>query len=198
MPHKKYDFTSCVLDGFIYVISGRDYTSEIIESCERYDYAKDVWESISPVKKKRYASSCASLVGQGKIYLFGGRPETNNVMLNEIEEYVASKNTWSIIQLKDPSVWTAVEVSAMAQIDEDRILIFGGSDHRVRDSQSSYIFNTIDYSIEKTDDLKSPQVFVANPVCYGSHVYAVGNEYYVKNRSLNRFNTERLEWSIIF
>lgn len=198
MLYKKYDFTCCVLDNFIYVISGRDSTSDIVDRCERYDYVKDAWYSIAPVKRKRYAASSASLAGLKKIFLFGGRSDSNNNMLEDIEEYDVSRDEWNLVTLRDPSVWVPVEVSAMIQIEEDKLLVFGGSDSRVKDTANSYIFNATDYSLEKTDDLKRPQVFVAGPVCFGRKIYAIGNEYYVKNRSLNRFHIDRREWSIIF
>lgn len=35
MPHQKYDFTLCYLDGFIYVICGKDTSSEAVNICER-------------------------------------------------------------------------------------------------------------------------------------------------------------------
>ena len=198
MLYKKYDFTCCVLDGFIYVISGRDSTSDIVDRCERYDYVKDTWESIASVKRKRYAASSASVAGMKKIFLFGGRSDTNNNMLEDIEEYDVVRNEWTLVTLRDPTIWVPVEVSAMIQVEEEKLLIFGGSDSRVKDTANSYIFNASDYSLEKTDDLKRPQVFVAAPVCFGRKIYAIGNEYYVKNRSLNRFHIDKREWSIIF
>ena len=35
MPHQKYDFTLCYLDGYIYVICGKDTSSEAVDICER-------------------------------------------------------------------------------------------------------------------------------------------------------------------
>lgn len=198
MITKKYDFSCCVLDGFIYVISGRDSSSEIIERCEKYDYHRDQWSLVASVKKKRYAASCASVAGSKKIYLFGGRSDNNNTMHSDIEEYDAAKNEWSLVQLKDPASWLPVEVSAMVQIEEDKVLVFGGSDSNVKDTANSYVFNVDNHQLEKTEPLKRAQVFIAAPVMYGSNVYAIGNEYYVKSRSLNRYNIPKKEWSIIY
>jgi len=36
MPHQKYDFTLCYLNGYIYVICGKDTSSEAVDICERY------------------------------------------------------------------------------------------------------------------------------------------------------------------
>lgn len=35
MPHQKYDFTLCYMDGFIYVICGKDTSSEAVNICEK-------------------------------------------------------------------------------------------------------------------------------------------------------------------
>ncbi len=36
MPHKKFDFTLCYLRDYIYVICGKDTSSDITDSCEKY------------------------------------------------------------------------------------------------------------------------------------------------------------------
>jgi N-acetylneuraminic acid mutarotase len=113
------------------------------------------------VHKKRYAASSVGLKNLNKIFLFGGRTDYNNLMLEEIEEYNADKDEWTIVNLKNPSVWNPVEVCAAIQVNEEQILVFGGSDVRVRDSASSYFFNVTDYSLERTSDLKKAQVFVS-------------------------------------
>lgn len=43
MPHKKFDFTLCYLDGCIYVICGKDNSSEVIETCEKYNVNENTW-----------------------------------------------------------------------------------------------------------------------------------------------------------
>ena len=177
--------------------SARDSSSEIIDRCEKYYYVKDQWHLAAPVNKKRYAAACASIPASKKIYLFGGRSDNNNLMHQDVEEYDAVKDEWKVIELKDPRVWVPVEVAAMIQVDENKLLIFGGSEANVTDTNSSYIFNTSEFVLEKNTDMKRAQVFVAAPVLFGNFVYSIGNEYYVKTRSLNKYNIEKREWSII-
>lgn len=57
MPHKKFDFTLCFLDNFIYVICGKDSSSDVVDTCERYNVIDNTWHNIASVKKKRYAAS---------------------------------------------------------------------------------------------------------------------------------------------
>lgn len=197
MVHKKFDFTLAYLNGHIYVICGKDSTSEVVDTCEKYSIEENQWTSIAPVRKKRYAASALGCLNN-KVYLFGGRSDYNNMMVHEIEEYCVFRNEWTILNVKNVNLWNPVEVCACIQISEDQILIFGGSDAHIKDSASSLIFNVKDYGIEKRNDLKKAQVFVNSPFLYKNHVYALGNEYYMKHRNLHRFSIEKNEWEIIF
>lgn len=198
MLHKKFDFTLCFLKGYIYVICGKDSSSEVVDTCERYNVSENTWENIASVKKKRYAASAVGFTNN-RVYLFGGRSDFNNYMVAEIEEYNVEINEWNIIQIRNGAhFWNPVEVCACIQISKDKILVFGGSDARIKDSNVSLIFYVNEYSFEKKGELKRPQVFVTAPFLYGKYVFAIGNEYYMKHRNLHRFSLEKEEWEIIF
>jgi hypothetical protein len=77
-------------------------------------------------------------------------------------------------------------------------MIFGGSDARIKDQHSTLFLQVAEGTIEKKSDLKKAQVFVASPFLYGGYVYAIGNEYYMKNRNLHRFSLNQSEWELIF
>ena len=198
MPHKKFDFTVCYLNGYIYVICGKDSSSDVMDTCEKYDVQNDQWHTIASANKKRYAASAVGALN-GKIYLFGGRTDFHNQMVHEIEEYNVESNEWNIVTLRSGAMlWNPVEVCACIPIHPNKILIFGGSDVRIKDSNLSIVFDTSEYSIEKKGELRKPQVFVTGPFLYGRNVYAIGNEYYMKHRNLHRFNLDTEEWQIIF
>lgn len=197
MPFRKFDFTLCHLNGHIYVICGKDSASEVVNTCERYSVQDNQWTSIAAVNKKRYAASAVGFTNN-RVYLFGGRSDYSNTMIQEIEEFKVELNEWSILTLKNASGWVPVEVCACIQISDEEILIFGGSDARIKDSQNSVVFKVTDNSFEKRSELKRPQVFVNTPFLYKNHVYALGNEYYMKQRNLHRYSIEKQEWSIIF
>ena len=40
--------------------------------------------------------------------------------------------------------------------------------------------------------------FVTAPFLLGKYVYAIGNEYYMKHRSLHKYSLDKKEWEIIF
>lgn len=77
MPHKKFDFTICYLNGKIYVICGKDSSSEVLSSSEGYDVVTDTWTTLAPTVKKRYAATAIG-APNNKVYLFGGRTDLNN------------------------------------------------------------------------------------------------------------------------
>ena len=110
MPLKKFDFTLCFTDGFIYLFCGKDSSSEVVNSCEKYNVETNTWVSIANVAHKRYAASAVGCANK-KIYLFGGRSDNNN-MVSEIEEYNQETNIWSIVVIRDPNLWNPVEVCA--------------------------------------------------------------------------------------
>lgn len=198
MPVKKFDFTLCYHKGFIYLICGKDSESAVIDTCERYDVARNQWSTIASINKRRYAASAVAVRESDKIYLFGGRSDYNNNMMEDIEEYNISQDVWRVIKLPLPNDWTPVEVCSSIQIRPGTILIFGGSDANIEDSKQSYLFHCESFRLEKASQLKKPHVFVSASFLHGNYVFAVGNEYYVKNRNIHRFNIELNEWEIVF
>ena len=78
------------------------------------------------------------------------------------------------------------------------MLVFGGCDQNVKDSSVSYIFDAQKKSFVLTEKLRRGHVFVNLPFVHGNYVYAVGNEYYVKHRSIHRFDIEKRTWDIVF
>ena len=127
---------------------------------------------ISHANIKRYATSASSFKNLNKIFLFGGRSNENNMMVDQIEEYDVKSNIWSLVQLKNPSLWIPVEICASIQMDKEKVLVFGGSDAQISDSDFCYLFNVNDYSVERIDNLKKAQVFISLPFSYGGNVYA--------------------------
>ena len=197
MPHKKYDFSLCYHKKYIYVICGKIVSKSVVNYCEKYNTENNTWIEMAPAIKRRYAGSCSVSKESDKIYLFGGRSESANLMINEIEEYNINKNIWKIVHLKNPAVWRPIEICASIQIMSNKIIIFGGSDHDVKDSKDCYIFNSDTFEMEKINCLRKPNVFVFVPFLYGNNVYAIGNEYYVKKKTIHRFDIKQKEWEII-
>lgn len=198
MPVKKYDFSVCYIDNYIYIVSGKNENHLIVNSCERYDIINNSWKKISNCIHPRFASLLISDNYNKKLFLFGGRFGNNNKMVEEIEEYDIERNTWKVVTLKNKINWKPVEISAGIQISKNMLLIFGGSDENINDIEYCYLFNTITYEIKKIKSIKKANVFINSPLKYGNNIYCVGNKYYVKNRNIHKFDLDTYEWSLLF
>lgn len=197
MIYKRYDFSICYFNNFIYAIAGKDSYSEVTDEVEKYDVIRDRWIICAPVLKKRYAGSATIQVETEKIYLFGGRSDDSTQLIVDIEEYDIRNDLWTLIKLSSNSFWIPVEVCACIQISMDNILIFGGSDSYNEDSNTAYIFKPSIRTFEKTSPLRKGHVFVNSPFLHGNYIFAVGNEYYVKSRRIQRFEINRKEWDFL-
>ena len=197
MSKGKYDFSVCYLDDYIYTIGGKDTKSEVLGFCERYNIKRNCWEAIASLNVKRYAASCTAVKNKKSIFLFGGIHEEENKTVDCIEEYIVEKDMWVNLQVRT-LIWQSVEISAVIQIKSDEILIFGGNSPKLRDTDNSYIFNIKDHTFKKTKtNLRKPQVFISAPFLFANKVYALGNEYYVKKRNINRYDIATGDWDII-
>lgn len=83
-------------------------------------------------------------------------------------------------------------------MDEGKLIVFGGSTVNVDDTSDCYEFDTETYQIQKVSSLKVSNVFVNNPLFYGNQVFALGNEYYVKQRKIHRYDVLKDEWSVVY
>ena len=197
MSKGKFDFSVCHLDDYIYTIGGKDSKSEVLGFCERYNIKRNCWEPIASLNVKRYAAACTSVKGRKSIFLFGGIHEEENKTVDIIEEYIVTEDRWVSLNMRT-LIWQSVEICAVIQLKTDEILIFGGNSPKLRDTENSYIFNIKDQTFKKTKtSLRKPQVFISAPFMYANKVYALGNEYYVKKRNINRYDVNTGEWDII-
>ncbi|XP_051510172.1 kelch-like protein 22 isoform X1 [Myxocyprinus asiaticus] len=85
------DHCVCVVDKYIYVIGGRNYTNEL-DCVECYNPQANTWEYVAPLKREVYAH--AGAVIDGKIYIACGR--RGMAYLKETYCYDPTGNHWSI------------------------------------------------------------------------------------------------------
>ena len=79
--------TEC--EGRIYAIGGFD--GKYMNSVERYDPERDVWEPVASMKVER--SSAAAVCCEGKIYVMGG---WNGIACRTIECYDPAHDSWQL------------------------------------------------------------------------------------------------------
>ena len=80
MPIKKFDFTLVELEGYIYILSGKNGTGEIANSCHKFNPVTETYKQIANLNHPRYAASAASIFPN--IFIFGGRGNVDNLMIN--------------------------------------------------------------------------------------------------------------------
>eukprot|EP01027_Heterolobosea_sp_BB2_P000923 GEZU01001382.1.p2 GENE.GEZU01001382.1~~GEZU01001382.1.p2 ORF type:complete len:191 (+),score=46.00 GEZU01001382.1:66-575(+) len=93
----RYGHALVALDGVMYAIGGANTYNQfiksdmVLDSVERFDPAKGIWEPVAPMNTKRFAASaCAT---NGFIFVFGGHD--GNRCLCTVEKYNPKTNTWT-------------------------------------------------------------------------------------------------------
>jgi hypothetical protein len=96
LRNRSHHYT-CYFKGFIYAIGGFD--GQLIEDCERYNWAHDIWEPLPPLPKPTSRGSI--IVQKSTLYVIGGargpRQYTDEVLALDL---VALK--WSQLDVKLP------------------------------------------------------------------------------------------------
>ena len=125
MPTGRWDPSTCVVDGKIYVIGGAGPVYQALRTVEVYYPAKDTWVTKTDMPTARQGLS-ASVVN-GKIYAIGGSVSSSASyssveILSSIEEYDPKSDTWA--KKKDLPVPRSFH---SACVIDNRIYIIGGS-----------------------------------------------------------------------
>jgi N-acetylneuraminic acid mutarotase len=99
MPTARFGLAAVAVNGKIYAIGGRNYgTNTVFNLVEVYDPSTNTWTSASspnpPAPAPTARTGLGAVAVSGKIYAFGGINNTNTV-LNTVEVYDPSTNTWS-------------------------------------------------------------------------------------------------------
>ena len=124
IPTERWNPTSVVLDGSIYVIGGQKGISpyEALSTVEVYDPTSNTWEAKEPMPTPRWGVVAA--VVDERIYAIGGRGgsfEGGHYALDVVEEYDPNTDTW----ISKTSMPTSRGWAGGAVID-DTIFVFGG------------------------------------------------------------------------
>jgi N-acetylneuraminic acid mutarotase len=121
MPTARHHLSSAVVDDKIYVIGGRDKTSDLANTFnvnEMYNTKQDTWTVLEPMPSKRAGLAAVAAV-DGNIYVFGG--EKRGGVFDNNEKYDTKTNKWT----SEPPMPTARHGIAV-EVVGDRIYIIGG------------------------------------------------------------------------
>jgi len=119
--------------GKIYAFGGYDDVKKVqLKSCECYDFALDTWKNLPDMNIER-SQAAACVYDNDTIFIIGGYNKKNGV-LNSIEEYSISKNTFRVLDFTLPEGLRRFA----ARKHENGILIFGGVKQYFENSNSVF------------------------------------------------------------
>lgn len=119
-------------------------------------------------------------------------------MVKEIEIFSVEENKSEIVKLENSSKSLQLEILSSVQIDQKRILIFGGVNYYIKDSRKCFVMNTENNALESKSSLIVPQVYTNSPIVYNNQVYVIGNEYYAKRRRIQIYDIEKDKWRLLY
>ena len=132
----------------IYVLGGNDI-SKFYKECEYYEPAIDRWTPIAPMSEAR-DSGAAALFNKQWIYAFSGRNVfTPKRVLDIVERYNISENTWETINVISFGPWIKNDLALAWQHNSNSICVFGGIANGER-TEKCYLFNTETNSWKKS------------------------------------------------
>lgn len=144
MPTARSGIVAAEIDGYVYVIGGRDGRDRPLDVVERFDPVSGEWIRRSPMPTPRYGASSA--VFQGKMYVMGGRgPRVfgggDRHVLDVVEVYDPGSDSWEALEpLRNE------REGHVAFVLRDTIYVVGGSD------RSQTILSSIEYLAPLHDD----------------------------------------------
>jgi N-acetylneuraminic acid mutarotase len=125
---------------YIYAIGGRTGTAPCsgaaLDTVERYDTQTNTWATMAPLPAAR-SDLGALAMGNGKIYVFGGCDEFNDVV-GDVYVYSITTNTWSTAA----SMPTPRAIFYQVGFAGPKIYVMGGADSTFTVSALNEVYNT--------------------------------------------------------
>lgn len=109
---------------YLYSLGGKSENKRL-NVCERFSVLENKWEIMANMKVVR-AAATASCFNHQMIYVFGGFNGDNKIEAT-IERYDIAANQWSDVILRNPSSFLPTIESSSVQINDNQIIILGGS-----------------------------------------------------------------------
>lgn len=196
LPESRYCHAIAACDGFVYVLGGRDVSSNLVSSVMRFDPSENKWQMVSPLPYP--VTSLGVCVFEGQIFVVGGltyRGSTEVVL-----RYSTRNNAWQRVgNLNYPRGATAVVA------DEKYMYAIGGM------CKSSIGSNT------KWEYLKTMEIFIrdtkswihgkelltkrayASAVYLNERIYLIGGqaEQFGVSKSMDIYNTMIPGWTSV-
>ena len=188
MLQGKYGHSVIALNPFLlYSLGG--YNSGSTNKCEKYNINLNTWEHAPQLRKARYDLGACSL-NQSLIFVFGGYDGRAPLDLIERLDLGMEERGWQIIDLNITGKWTPREAPGSLQIDNENIMLYGGSTRNGYSNQVFTLNTTNNQLIEMAYTLNRGDGFYrTNPYIFEGLLYAFGNF-----DDLHIFSLEQEHW----
>jgi len=94
LPQARYSHSVVSCDGFIYVIGGRNESTQLLSSVIRFDPSGNKWENVTPLPYQ--VASLGVCVFAGQIYVAGGLASVGSV--DVVLKYSTRNNVWQRVK----------------------------------------------------------------------------------------------------
>jgi len=179
------------VDQYIYVISG--YKTTTLQSVERLNLNKGIWQEVSEVNIARTKFGSFSVKGL-KIYLLGGKL-LDGSRTDLIEEYDVKSDEWSMSKYTLPSARSGF---SNVLINDNQLIVVGGNDGQVLNRMDLLNLKTGVWSEMPSMHTKRDELSIA--IGPDGKVYAIGGYGGSDStclKSVERFNFQTGEWEKI-
>lgn len=174
MPTRRWELSTCVVDGKIYAIGGAGPVYQALHSVEVYDPATDTWTAKSEMPTARQGLSTS--VVNGKIYAIGGGASSSSSYtrvetFSTVEEYNPATNTWTT---KSPMPTSRGFHSA--NVVDGKIYIIGGSQASGPNHKrvlTVEVYDPVTDTWAQKDDMPAPRAAGFSSVVDGK-IYVIG------------------------
>ena len=173
LPEPKSAFELVAHNGFLYAIGGQDGNFRSMNTVERYDPERNMWEPVAPLV---FPGNHLTAFSDGsRIFALGGRVYQNTpheiVVRNydAIQIYDPETNQWRLSPIKMPRGKSG---HAGVMISNRFIIVYGGEEYATAVGET-HIFDTATNSWQNGPTLNIPRHGLGDGIFFNGKVYAI-------------------------
>jgi len=177
-----------ILQGFLYVIGGRDKNKERTDTVQKYNPDTNLWETVAPLSSPR--SRVCAVADGNYLYAVGGL-DTIGHSLRTVERFDPTNNTWDEL----PAT-LAGRASAGGAAIKQKVFIFGGLPGNSSTANSCEMYDPTTSLWTGIQSVVAPRMY-ASAVSFKGQIFVFGgfqNEQGGQETSLQVYDVEQDQW----
>jgi len=156
------------LQGFLYIVGGKDTANEPISTVQKYNPDTNQWQEVSPLSSPRY-SVCA-VADRNYLYAIGGNSaSTGFTYLDIVERFDPKENTWN----KLPSTH-AKRSAASGTVMRQKVFVFGGLSPNCTTGDPCEVYDTNTETWTSIPSVVAPRNY-ASALSFKGKIHVTGN-----------------------